>query len=87
MEAEDVKVRNIIYGSLIFCNTCDSLLDIPGDQDFIVCHVCGDTKAGKDFENIETVTVTKPSAFPSVLRNKRSLIKGISDSQVEQATV
>ncbi|PVU94110.1 hypothetical protein BB561_002792 [Smittium simulii] len=80
-------LSTLIYGSLIFCETCNSLLDIPGDQDIIICNVCGDTKSGAHFENIETITVTKPSAFPSVLKNKRSLITGISEEHVEKATI
>ena len=29
------------YGSLIFCSRCGTLLDLPGDEDQLVCDGCG----------------------------------------------
>lgn len=29
------------YGSLIFCSRCGNLLDLPGDDDEIICESCG----------------------------------------------
>lgn len=29
------------YGSLIFCSRCGTLLDLPGDEDHLVCDGCG----------------------------------------------
>ncbi|KAF9184670.1 DNA-directed RNA polymerase I core subunit rpa12 [Haplosporangium sp. Z 767] len=58
-------------GSLIFCPECGNLLDIPGEDDLIVCNLCSYTHQSIDFENFEVVTTSKPGAFPSALRNKR----------------
>lgn len=30
-----------LIGSLLFCPTCSTLLDLPGDADVIVCEQCG----------------------------------------------
>ncbi|KAJ1723774.1 DNA-directed RNA polymerase I core subunit rpa12 [Coemansia erecta] len=72
--------RRTHFGSLIFCSTCGNLLDNPGDQDHIVCHACGDARAGTEFEGTETVSRSQDSAFPSRLRNKRSLVQGVGAS-------
>ncbi|KAJ2705042.1 DNA-directed RNA polymerase I core subunit rpa12 [Coemansia sp. IMI 203386] len=72
--------RRTHFGSLIFCSECGSLLDNPGDQDHIVCHSCGEAKEGKEFEGTETVSRSQDNAFPSRLRNKRSLVQGVGDS-------
>jgi hypothetical protein len=32
------------YGSLVFCDTCANLLDVPGDDSELVCVQCGDVK-------------------------------------------
>jgi DNA-directed RNA polymerase subunit M/transcription elongation factor TFIIS len=29
------------FGSLIFCSRCSTLLDLPGDEDQLVCDACG----------------------------------------------
>lgn len=29
------------FGSLIFCSRCGTLLDLPGDEDHLVCSGCG----------------------------------------------
>ncbi|PWA00609.1 hypothetical protein BB558_003333 [Smittium angustum] len=86
-ETVNSEIYSLIYGSLIFCNQCGNLLDNPGDQDLIICQVCGETKDGSSFEGIESVTVTKPTAFPSILRNNRSLIKGNVKDGGNQATI
>lgn len=59
----------------LFCPQCRSILDIPADEDFIICSVCGEKQAasGKNhrvpsFRNIDTnpftiVTVFEANAF------------------------
>ncbi|GAC98482.1 likely RNA polymerase II core subunit [Pseudozyma hubeiensis SY62] len=34
-------------GSLLFCPNCGSLLDVPGDEDFIKCAPCGAVQNAK----------------------------------------
>ncbi|KAI4153621.1 MAG: hypothetical protein LQ340_002207 [Diploschistes diacapsis] len=62
-------------GSLVFCTACGDLLDSStGDpQAILVCHACG-TK-NKDTSSKTVVTRSKPNAFPSLLRSKRSAIQ------------
>ncbi|KAJ1964382.1 DNA-directed RNA polymerase I core subunit rpa12 [Dipsacomyces acuminosporus] len=79
--------RRTNYGSLIFCPTCGNLLDNPGDQDHIVCHACGDAQAGVQFEGIETVSRSQDNAFPSLLKNKRSLVQGVKSADRVDARV
>ncbi|KAJ1730242.1 DNA-directed RNA polymerase I core subunit rpa12 [Coemansia biformis] len=75
------------FGSLVFCTTCANLLDSPGDQDHIVCHACGDDHEGTQFEGIETVSRSQHTAFPSRLRNKRSLVQGVGEVERANARV
>ncbi|KAJ2710076.1 DNA-directed RNA polymerase I core subunit rpa12 [Coemansia spiralis] len=75
------------FGSLVFCATCANLLDSPGDQDHIVCHACGDDHEGAQFEGIETVSRSQDTAFPSRLRNKRSLVQGVGEVERSNARV
>ncbi|KAJ1888495.1 hypothetical protein LPJ66_008545 [Kickxella alabastrina] len=72
--------RRTHFGSLIFCPTCGNLLDSPGDQDHIVCHACGDVQEGAQFEENETTSRSHDNAFPSRLKNNRSLVHGIGES-------
>ncbi|KAJ2096368.1 DNA-directed RNA polymerase I core subunit rpa12 [Coemansia sp. RSA 376] len=79
--------RRTNFGSLNFCLTCSDLLDNPGDQDIIVCRSCGETQSGSQFEEIETVSRSQENAFPSRLRNKRSLVQGVGSGERENAHV
>ncbi|KAJ1736602.1 DNA-directed RNA polymerase I core subunit rpa12 [Coemansia sp. Benny D160-2] len=79
--------RRANFGSLFFCPTCSNLLENPGDQDHIVCHACGDAQEGSQFEEIETVSRSQGSAFPSRLRNKRSLVQDVGETERVNATV
>ncbi|KAJ1836178.1 DNA-directed RNA polymerase I core subunit rpa12 [Coemansia sp. RSA 2711] len=79
--------RRTNFGSLIFCPTCANLLDNPGDQDHIVCHACGDAQTGAEFEEIETISRSQETAFPSRLRNKRSLVQGVGETERVNARV
>ncbi|KAJ2158721.1 DNA-directed RNA polymerase I core subunit rpa12 [Coemansia sp. RSA 552] len=79
--------RRTNFGSLVFCPTCANLLDNPGDQDHIVCHACGDAQEGSKFEGMETTSRSQDSAFPSQLRNKRSLVQGVGETEQVNARV
>ncbi|KAJ1665700.1 DNA-directed RNA polymerase I core subunit rpa12 [Coemansia sp. RSA 1813] len=79
--------RRANFGSLFFCPTCSNLLENPGDQDHIVCHACGDAQEGSQFEKIETVSRSQGNAFPSRLRNKRSLVQDVAETERMNATV
>jgi len=59
-------------GSLVFCTDCGNLLDSANGDDTVVliCDVCG--AKCKDTSSKVITTSSKPSAFPSKLRDKLS---------------
>ncbi|KAB5591483.1 DNA-directed RNA polymerase I subunit A12 [Ceratobasidium theobromae] len=60
-------------GSLLFCPTCGTLLDLPGEDDLNVkCEQCGHLEPASSYENHEVVTRSRPDAFPSILQLKRT---------------
>ncbi|PWN49362.1 putative RPA12-13.7 kd subunit of DNA-directed RNA polymerase I [Violaceomyces palustris] len=61
-------------GSLLFCPSCGSLLDVPSDEDVIQCQPCGTVQDAKIYDNLSIVTRSHASAFPSALRQKRQLV-------------
>ncbi|KAF9580023.1 DNA-directed RNA polymerase I core subunit rpa12 [Lunasporangiospora selenospora] len=71
-----------IVGSLIFCPECGNLLDIPGQDDLIVCNLCSYAHQSSDFQKIEVVTKSQTGAFPSALRNRRDDVQ----SELKDAT-
>ncbi|KAF5361706.1 hypothetical protein D9758_007344 [Tetrapyrgos nigripes] len=59
-------------GSLLFCPTCGTLLDLPKDsEEFVLCEQCGHEEPASSYENVEITTTSHPDAFPSALRQKR----------------
>ncbi|UZJ55838.1 hypothetical protein CBS101457_005158 [Exobasidium rhododendri] len=77
-------------GSLLFCPSCGSLLDVPGDEDIIKCEPCGMTQDASIYDNLTITTRSHPSAFPSALRQARQLVhtaKISEDDQPQQATI
>ncbi|KAF8224040.1 DNA-directed RNA polymerase I kDa polypeptide [Tricholoma matsutake] len=59
-------------GSLIFCPTCGTLLDLPHDGESIVtCEQCGHEEPASSYENTEITTRSHSDAFPSALQQKR----------------
>ncbi|KAJ7075006.1 DNA-directed RNA polymerase I kDa polypeptide [Mycena belliarum] len=59
-------------GSLIFCPTCGTLLDLPKDGEVdITCEQCAYVEPASSYENTEIMTRSDPDAFPSALRQKR----------------
>ncbi|OAL03839.1 DNA-directed RNA polymeras-like protein I subunit [Phaeosphaeriaceae sp. SRC1lsM3a] len=74
-------------GSLIFCTDCGNLLDgSAGKKNVILtCAICGATC--KDTSSKTVVTQSKPTAFPSALRAKRSEVQTINDDDVQTSVV
>ncbi|KAH6882766.1 hypothetical protein BKA58DRAFT_303508 [Alternaria rosae] len=74
-------------GSLVFCTDCGNLLDgSAGKQNVILtCAACG--AQCKDTSSKTVVTVSKPTAFPSSLRAKRSEVQTISEEDVQTSSV
>ncbi|KAF2148961.1 DNA-directed RNA polymeras-like protein I subunit [Myriangium duriaei CBS 260.36] len=70
-------------GSLVFCTDCGSLLDraTGPQQTELKCTVCG--AICKDTSEKTIVTRSKPSAFPSSLRAKRSEIQTAPEGESE----
>ncbi|KAF1839497.1 hypothetical protein BDW02DRAFT_155047 [Decorospora gaudefroyi] len=74
-------------GSLVFCDSCGTLLDgSAGKQNAILtCAVCG--AQCKDTSSKTVVTVSKPTAFPSALRAKRSEVQTFSEEDVQTTSI
>jgi DNA-directed RNA polymerase I subunit RPA12 len=74
-------------GSLVFCTDCGNLLDgSAGKQNVVLtCTVCGANN--KDTSSKTVVTVSKPTAFPSALRAKRSEVQTLSEDDVNTTSV
>ncbi|KAI8059583.1 transcription factor S-II-domain-containing protein [Gongronella butleri] len=79
--------RNVI-GSLMFCDECGNLLDMPGDtEDIIRCQLCG---FGHQLENtnpIEVITASSERAFQSALKAKRQLVQNNTHQPEAEAMV
>ncbi|KIJ27959.1 hypothetical protein M422DRAFT_215530 [Sphaerobolus stellatus SS14] len=59
-------------GSLIFCPSCGSLLELPKEnEDSVSCEQCKYVEPASSFEDIEITTRSHPDAFPSPLRQAR----------------
>ena len=75
-------------GSLVFCTDCGNLLDeSEGKEDVLLkCDVCG--ALCKDTSSKVIKTESKPSAYPSSLRAKRSEVQQVTeDSGPGQARI
>jgi len=59
-------------GSLLFCPTCGTLLDLPGEDENVECEQCGHLEPVTSYENTVVTTRSHPDAFPSALRLKRT---------------
>ncbi|GAA6048833.1 hypothetical protein JCM3770_003644 [Rhodotorula araucariae] len=78
------------YGSLIFCSRCGTLLDLPGDEDQLVCDGCGQVEdaTGAAYEGKVITTKSNPAAFPSSLRQaKTSLVKNRGEVEKKKVYV
>jgi len=67
-------------GSLVFCTDCGNLLDRSTglQKKTLTCDVCG--AKCKDTSSKVITTHSKPEAFPSSLRAKRSEVQTLSDA-------
>ena len=86
-------------GSLLFCSACGSLLDLPNNDDVLTCAPCGTSHDARStwrepnttvYDNLAIVTRSHPTAFPSILRQKRQLVSHTGDDgdvEMEQATI
>ncbi|KAJ4985847.1 DNA-directed RNA polymerase I subunit RPA12 [Stagonosporopsis vannaccii] len=74
-------------GSLVFCTDCGNLLDGSAGKENVIltCTVCGANC--KDTSSKTVVTVSKPTAFPSALRAKRSEVQTLSEEDVNTTSV
>ncbi|KAF2019993.1 DNA-directed RNA polymeras-like protein I subunit [Aaosphaeria arxii CBS 175.79] len=74
-------------GSLVFCTDCGNLLDgSAGKQNAILlCAVCG--ASCKDTSSKVIVTQSKPDAFPSPLRAKKSEVQTINEDDMQTNAV
>ena len=92
-------------GSLNFCPVCGTLLDVPGDDDYVTCEQCGHTENAArastlsaldcfsanasnvfpaEYENVPIITRSHPEAFPSPLKDKRSLVQSVQKAVAEE---
>jgi DNA-directed RNA polymerase I subunit RPA12 len=75
-------------GSLVFCSDCGNLLDENENREdaILKCDMCG--ALCKDTSQKKIKTESKPSAYPSSLRAKRSEVQQMTDeSRPAQATI
>ncbi|PLN79575.1 putative DNA-directed RNA polymerase I 13.1 kDa polypeptide [Aspergillus taichungensis] len=65
-------------GSLLFCTDCGNLLQNSSADptNFLFCDVCG--ARNKDAAPATIISESKPSAFPSSLRAKRSAVQTLT---------
>ncbi|KAI0482475.1 transcription factor S-II-domain-containing protein [Xylariaceae sp. FL0804] len=70
-------------GSLVFCTDCGNLLPVSkGNVNNVLnCECCG--HQNKDIAAQTTVTQTKPSDFPSLLRQKLSVVQSVDAHKVQ----
>ncbi|KAK9369806.1 hypothetical protein V1509DRAFT_619162 [Lipomyces kononenkoae] len=76
-----------VIGSLIFCTDCGNLLDsIAASSRVLNCNQCGASYPSNDFVNLTVTTKSSETAFPSSLRQKRSVVKTTlsRDEQAEE---
>ncbi|KAF2754453.1 hypothetical protein EJ05DRAFT_489166 [Pseudovirgaria hyperparasitica] len=74
-------------GSLVFCTDCGNLLDSnTGHQKAVLtCTICG--ASNKDTSSKVVTTHSKPSAFPSALRAKRSEVQTLAAEDMQTEVV
>ncbi|KAF2188091.1 DNA-directed RNA polymeras-like protein I subunit [Zopfia rhizophila CBS 207.26] len=74
-------------GSLVFCTDCGNLLDGSSGKEnaILICQVCG--ASCKDTSSKTVITRSKPGAFPSALRAKRSEVQTITEADMQTHAV
>lgn len=70
-------------GSLVFCTDCGNLLDgsSANGKAILICDVCG--ASCKDASSKVVVTRSKPTAFPSSLRAKKSEVQTLTEADMQ----
>ncbi|KAK3687670.1 hypothetical protein B0T22DRAFT_439274 [Podospora appendiculata] len=70
-------------GSLIFCTDCGNLLPVSKgtEKNILHCDCCG--AENRDYPSKTVTTTTKPSDFPSVLRQKLSILQTVERHKVQ----
>ncbi|KAJ9143963.1 hypothetical protein NKR19_g6625 [Coniochaeta hoffmannii] len=74
-------------GSLIFCTDCGNLLPASkgSEKNILHCECCG--AENKDHAAKTIVTRTKPSDFPSLLRQKLSTTQTVERHKIQTSNV
>ncbi|KAB5540503.1 hypothetical protein GE09DRAFT_1216228 [Coniochaeta sp. 2T2.1] len=74
-------------GSLIFCTDCGNLLPASkgSEKNILHCECCG--AENKDTASKTIVTRTKPSDFPSLLRQKLSTTQTVERHKIQTSQV
>ncbi|KAI0870992.1 hypothetical protein GGS24DRAFT_492591 [Hypoxylon argillaceum] len=69
-------------GSLVFCLDCGNLLPVSKGnvKNILHCDCCG--ADNKDTASKTTVTKSKPSDFPSLLRQKLSVVQSVEKHKI-----
>lgn len=69
-------------GSLIFCSDCGNLLPVSKGnvKNILHCDCCGGDN--KDMASKTIVTKSKPSDFPSLLRQKLSIVQSVEKHKI-----
>jgi hypothetical protein len=77
----------------LFCPHCKSILDIPADEEFIICSVCGERQSAEGnvsvnlvfcllkilvFENNEFVTKSRDNAFGHSMKKSMAAVASVS---------
>ncbi|KAH9909108.1 transcription factor S-II-domain-containing protein [Xylariomycetidae sp. FL2044] len=70
-------------GSLVFCTDCGNLLPVSkgNEKNILNCDCCG--AENRDTASKTTVTKSKPSDFPSLLRQKLSSVQTIERHKIQ----
>ncbi|KAK4126278.1 hypothetical protein N657DRAFT_568359 [Parathielavia appendiculata] len=70
-------------GSLIFCTDCGNLLPASkgSEKNILHCDCCGAENRDQPWKAV--TTRTKPSDFPSALRQKLSIVQTVARHQVQ----
>ncbi|KAF1348610.1 hypothetical protein BDV97DRAFT_297265 [Delphinella strobiligena] len=74
-------------GALVFCTDCGNLLDSSSglQKTTLTCDVCG--AKCKDTSAKTITTESKPDAFPSSLRDKRSDVQTLTEEDMQTSAV
>ncbi|CAJ2501924.1 Uu.00g047770.m01.CDS01 [Anthostomella pinea] len=70
-------------GSLVFCTGCGDLLPVSKGsvKNVLICDCCGATN--KDTASKTTLTESKPSDFPSLIRQNRSVVRTVNAHEIQ----